>query len=325
MSDLAAALALLEVRLDAFAVCEVQNGWGLKVDALDKVLLHFVLQGEGSIQSEHGIVPLKAPMMVIVPKVLPKQINGAGPVTNVSQASESCPLTDGIIRFQACRDRADLVLGCGAVTASVGGIPLFDHLQVPLAVQAKDAVLPHLFAAALAELRQPAAGSKPIVEALLKQILIILLRCHLKDGWDDSPLRLSKKHPQLSQAIVAMTSKPEERHTLTSLAALVGMSQSRFTHHFAATYGRNAMEFLQAIRLKKAAELLQEPGMLVKSTCSAVGFTSRSHFSRAFRAKYGIDPTAYRKLHRALKPSSAGSEPQEACTFDEEGLAQAAE
>jgi transcriptional regulator GlxA family with amidase domain len=121
-----------------------------------------------------------------------------------------------------------------------------------------------------------------------------------------------------------MTSSSQERHTLESLAALVGMSRSRFTYHFAATYGRSPMEFLQSIRLKRAAQLLEQRSLLVKSICSAVGFTSRSHFSRAFRAEYGIDPTAYRQKHASSEASPAAAS-GETNTYNDHELAKAAE
>lgn len=297
MPDIASLLSLIDMRLDAFAVCEVQDGWALKVDASDKVLVHFVLQGTGSIESKHGIVPVDTGMMVIIPKALPKFINGAGPVTHFAEATQSCPLTEHMVRFQARQDRVDLVLGCAAVSANVGGVSVFDHLQVPLAVKSNDPVLPFLFQALSAELRSPKTGTKALVQGVMTQVLLILLRSHLQGNWDDSPLRLSKSRPELSRAVFAMTSAPQARHTVTSLAALVGMSRSTFLHHFTATYGRTPMDFLHSVRLRRASQLLQQPGKLVKSVCADVGFSSRSHFSRAFRAEYGVDPTAYRQMH----------------------------
>ena len=297
MTDIASSLKLLDVQLDAFAVCEVQNGWALKVDALDKVLVHFVLQGTGSIESKHGVLPLEAGMMVIIPRALPKFINGAGPVTDVADATDSCPLTEHMVRFQACEDRVDLVLGCAAISANVGGVSVFDHLQVPLAIKAEDPVLPFLFQALRAELLKPGVGTKELVQGVMSQVLLVLLRCHLQEDWDSSPLRLSRSRPELSRAVFAMTSAPQARHTVTSLAALVCMSRSTFIHHFNATYGRTPMDFLHSVRLKRASQLLQQPGKRVKSICADVGFSSRSHFSRAFRAEYGADPTAYRQMH----------------------------
>jgi AraC-like DNA-binding protein len=318
MTDISSLFSLLDLRLDAFAVCEVQNGWALKVAASDNVLVHFVLQGAGSIESKHGIIPVDAGMMVIIPRALPKLINGAGPVTRFADAAESCPLTEHMVRFQACQDRADLVLGCAAVSANVCGVPAFAHLQVPLAIKAQDPVLPFLFQALSAELRRPGVGTTALVQGIMSQVVLIMLRCHLQDDWENSPLRLSKSRPELSRAVLAMTSEPEARHTVSSLAALSGMSRSAFIHHFNATYGRTPKDFLLSVRLRRASQLLQQSGKRVKAVSADVGFSSRSHFSRAFRAEYGVDPTAYRRMHAvevtahpgAMNDSGPDVEPQ---------------
>ena len=295
MADLDTIFELLDVQLNAFAVCEVGDGCALKVDPIDKIIVHYVLQGEGSIEWEHGILPIRAGMMVVIPKGLQKLINGVGPVAFVSDASGSCPLTSEIVRFRACQGSVDLVLGCASVTASVGGTAVFDHLQQPLAVSATDEALPLLFKAVLAELARPAIGTKAIIEALMKQIVVLLLRSHFEREGPHAALHLGLTTPELGRALVAMTATPQNPHSLDSLAALAGMSRSRFAYHFAKAYGRSPMDYLQSVRLKAAARLLRSSDMLVKSIAAAVGFASRSHFSRAFRAEFGIDPTAFRE------------------------------
>nr|MDP9414230.1 hypothetical protein [Pseudomonadota bacterium] len=61
-------LELLRVRLDAFAVCEIGDGCALDVAPLDRTVVHYVLQGEGAIESEHGTVPIRSGMVAIIPK-----------------------------------------------------------------------------------------------------------------------------------------------------------------------------------------------------------------------------------------------------------------
>ncbi len=289
-------LELLRVRLDAFAVCEIGDGCALDVAPLDRTVVHYVLQGEGAIESEHGTVPIRSGMVAIIPKRLPKRINGRGPVVTVMNAEKSCPLTPGIVKLRAGQsNRGGLVLGCASISASVGeGLGLFDHLQEPLVEAAKDEVLPLLFSTILRELSRPGIGTKPIVEAIMKQILLLFLRTHLKRTGLASALYLPLMNPQIGRALMAMLEKPEDPHCVTSLAKLAGMSRSRFTHHFTATYGTSPMIYLQSVRLKRAARLLRSSTAPVKSVAAAVGFASRSHFSRAFREKFGQDPTAFR-------------------------------
>ncbi len=294
-------LERLNVTLDAFATCEIGDGCGLSFAAWDKIVVHYVLQGEGAIESEHGTVPIRSGMVAVIPKKLPKRINGRGPVVTVMTADKYCPLKPGIVKFRAGQSvRGGLVLGCASVSASVGeGLGLFDHLQEPLVEATKDEMLPLLFSTILRELSRPGLGTKPIVEAMMKQILLMLLRDHLVRTGLASSIYLPLMNPQLGRALMAMLASPEDPHSVSSLAGLAGMSRSRFAHHFTATYGTSPMIYLQAVRLKRAARLLRSSTAPVNSVAAAVGFASRSHFSRAFREKFGEDPTAFRERDRS--------------------------
>lgn len=289
-------LALLEVEMDAFAMCEVENGWSLRVKPLDKVVVHYVLSGEGSIEHEKGRIDLLPGTMVVVPRSLPKYINGRGAVLRIVDAEFGCPLVDGMVKFRASEaGRADLVLGCASVAATVGkGVGLFDNLREPLVEHACDPSLKALFNAVLGELSSPAVGTKPIVEGLMKHIIILLLRAHLEHRGEASDLCLPLMDPQLGRVLATVIAKPEAAYTLSGLAELAGMSRSRFGHHFGAAYGRSPMEFVNWVRLKSASRMLRDTNLPIKSIAAAVGYASRSHFSRAFRAEFGLDPSGFR-------------------------------
>lgn len=56
--------------------------------------------------------------------------------------------------------------------------------------------------------------------------------------------------------------------------------------------------FIRTIRLEHAAHLLTTETSTVASIAFAVGFSDPSHFSKAFRQKYGLSPSAYRATQR---------------------------
>jgi AraC family transcriptional regulator, activator of mtrCDE len=45
--------------------------------------------------------------------------------------------------------------------------------------------------------------------------------------------------------------------------------------------------------------MLRAGDLPVQKVADAAGFASRSHFSRAFRAAFGVDPSTYRHVERA--------------------------
>jgi transcriptional regulator GlxA family with amidase domain len=55
------------------------------------------------------------------------------------------------------------------------------------------------------------------------------------------------------------------------------------------------MEFVARVRLNLAHRLLLSTGISVEGIATAVGFSSRSHFSRLFREHYGTDPSSFRR------------------------------
>ncbi len=56
-------------------------------------------------------------------------------------------------------------------------------------------------------------------------------------------------------------------------------------------------QYLMRLKMNRAAELLQEPGAMVKQVAEQVGFADSGHFSRVFKASLGLSPTAFCRLH----------------------------
>ncbi|HEY0147475.1 MAG TPA: AraC family transcriptional regulator [Allosphingosinicella sp.] len=288
-------LDLLDVRLDAFATCEIGEGWRLACPGMERIVVHFVLEGEGRLEWEGGSAALAPGAMVVVPRHLAKAIAGPGESLHSADISSACPLPDDLVSFRARGEEAGLVLGCAAVSASLGdGFGLFDNLRAPLVEAESAEASPLLFQAILAELASPGIGTRAVVGTMMKQVLLLLLRGHFRRHGADSPLHMPLMHPQLGRAVAAILARPNDEHSVESLARLCGMSRSRFSHHFSATYGTSPMAFVQTARLRAGARLLRSTRMPVKAISATVGYASRSHFSRAFRGEFGIDPSAYR-------------------------------
>jgi AraC-like DNA-binding protein len=81
---------------------------------------------------------------------------------------------------------------------------------------------------------------------------------------------------------------------LKSLAEQAGMSRSGFALQFASAFGITPMEFVKGVRLRFAAKLLRGTDLPVSVIASKIGYASRTHFSRTFRAAYGQDPQSFR-------------------------------
>ena len=71
------------------------------------------------------------------------------------------------------------------------------------------------------------------------------------------------------------------------------MSRSTFAAHFSRTFGRGPMDLLRELRLERAAQLLRNWTWPIKALARAVGYESRSYFTRSFRSHFGVPPGAY--------------------------------
>ncbi|WP_169746375.1 helix-turn-helix domain-containing protein [Sphingomonas changbaiensis] len=293
-------LERLEVRLDAFAICEIESGCGLRCDPFDRTIVHFVLQGCGMIEwSEAGRVAIRPGMIIVVPKRMPKQINGEGPVQKVFDANEVCPLAGGMVKFRACRTKSDLILGCASVDATIFDRPNYlDQLSTPVSEHIGDGALSLLFKAMLAELSSVGVGTRAIVSAIMKQLMVMFLRRHLERSFPEDALSLLVMDQRLRRVASLIVDRPGEAHSLESLARIAGMSRSRFSQLFLAAYGESPTHFLSSARLTRAARLLEDSSLPIKAVAGTIGYASRSHFSRVFRERYGVDPSQFREAHR---------------------------
>jgi AraC family transcriptional regulator of arabinose operon len=100
---------------------------------------------------------------------------------------------------------------------------------------------------------------------------------------------------RIRRAIALMAADPSAAHSVSSLAAAVALSPSRFAHLFAEQLGQAPMQALLEARLQHAAALLYATDLPVGQVARGSGFASPYHFSRAFRDRFGAPPRSYRR------------------------------
>ncbi len=88
-------------------------------------------------------------------------------------------------------------------------------------------------------------------------------------------------------------SRLAERITLEDLASLCGMSRFQFLRRFSRRFGLTPHNWLTRLRLERACHLLARGGQTVAELAQELGFYDQSHFTRSFRAAFGVAPTRY--------------------------------
>ncbi len=94
-------------------------------------------------------------------------------------------------------------------------------------------------------------------------------------------------------------SLPEKTYRLASLAKEYHVSPSSLSHHFKTITGSSVVEYLMFCRLAAAKEKLLCTRLCVGEIAEASGFGDASNFSRYFKEKEGLSPSAFRKKYRS--------------------------
>ncbi len=85
---------------------------------------------------------------------------------------------------------------------------------------------------------------------------------------------------------------------IESFAKEVGVSRMQLYRKLDALTNMTVKEFIRNIRLKRAAQLLQQDKMTVNEIAYSVGFKDISHFRKCFRQLYGMNATEYKQKHQ---------------------------
>lgn len=172
---------------------------------------------------------------------------------------------------------------------------LLSHVRQPL--QVLDMRSAPLLSSALHELQDDQLGWRAFATALLKQCFVLLLRDVAAHASHSPPNQVTDA--RIARALHAIEHDPGQPHSVARLAKLAGMSRSAFAQRFVSCVHMKPMRFVKRTRLRYAAGLLECTQLPIKCIAIQAGFLSRSHFSRAFRQAYLVNPTAFR-----LKPDA---------------------
>ncbi|MET3649852.1 helix-turn-helix transcriptional regulator [Phyllobacterium ifriqiyense] len=86
--------------------------------------------------------------------------------------------------------------------------------------------------------------------------------------------------------------------SLSSLAALTGLSIYHFSRQFSREVGVGVGRYIQQRKMQRAAQLLVDRQLSIADVGEAVGYSDPSSFSRAFRSVYGVPPNTFRRVRR---------------------------
>jgi AraC family transcriptional activator FtrA len=99
---------------------------------------------------------------------------------------------------------------------------------------------------------------------------------------------------RLAPLLDAVRARPERRWTIAALARQAAMSERNFVRQFRKITGSSPGEWLVALRVDLARDLLERDGAPVEAIAAAAGFGGVATLRHHFRLRLGLSPTAYR-------------------------------
>ncbi len=100
----------------------------------------------------------------------------------------------------------------------------------------------------------------------------------------------------------------EENFSVESMAGDFCMSRSSLLRKIKTLFNLSPVELIRTIKLKKAAELLQEGKYRIGDVCFMVGINSPSYFSKLFFKQFGVSPKEFEKQCRKNSQASIARE-----------------
>jgi AraC-like DNA-binding protein len=120
----------------------------------------------------------------------------------------------------------------------------------------------------------------------LKMNLQLQLTRSLSNGGDD----------RIERSIDYMVKHTDRPLQLSTLAAMVDMSPSRYFELFKQRMGCTPMHYFTRLRMKHACRLLESTSARVKEVAAVLGYHDPLYFSRVFKSVHNLPPSRYKAV-----------------------------
>lgn len=96
----------------------------------------------------------------------------------------------------------------------------------------------------------------------------------------------------------------ENYNTASPVAEMIsrsGLAERTFARRFARATGLSPLDYVHALRLEEAKQMLETGPQSVEAIAEEIGYEDSSFFSRLFRRKVGLTPAQYRRRFAGLR------------------------
>lgn len=147
------------------------------------------------------------------------------------------------------------------------------------------------------------------------EVAMQLARVNLID-WHEigqQPFARLARTRQVEDAVIArcqtwIADHYNEPNPVTAMVRLSGLAERSFKRRFQNATGMSPLEYVQALRIEEAKQMLESGEEPIEAIAQEVGYEDPAFFSRLFRRKVNLTPAQYRKRFGALRRTLATGE-----------------
>ena len=143
------------------------------------------------------------------------------------------------------------------------------------------------------------------VEAAMQVARLNLIDWH---AIGQQPFACLARTRQVNDAVIArcqtwIAEHYQEPNPVRNLVRLSGLAERTFKRRFQQATGMPPLEYVHALRLEEAKQMLESGDQPIEAIAFEVGYEDAGYFSRLFRRNVNLTPAQYRKRFGAMRRS----------------------
>jgi len=146
----------------------------------------------------------------------------------------------------------------------------------------------------------PGTPERLFLEGKALEFIALQMACigGLKGRQSNRPVLSPKERDRIHAAREMLVQNLASPPTLAELSRRVGLSINKLGAGFRQLFGTTVYGFLKEYQMQKARLLFEEAELNVSQVAWAVGYVNVSHFSAAYKKRFGVQPKSFLKSAR---------------------------
>lgn len=142
-------------------------------------------------------------------------------------------------------------------------------------------------------------GFELAIKSCIYELIVILIRKYVKKILTKKEFDLQYNNlKRFNKIIEYIETNYANQINIDILSSMVNMSSYHFCRLFKQTTGKSAIDYINGLRIEKAAALLHESDSNITEIALSCGFNDTNYFSRIFKKYKHISPTQMKKSAR---------------------------